>query len=172
MTSEIVWYGRLLVWIGALVLLAEALLGRSTAISTILGVLMLSAGFLAFLAGLATEGRSIRLPDTETEDASVVRTESPTEPQVAKAESLSEPVSDVSQSTAVSTQSRVVTFEASEGEAVACMRCGQVMNPGQVAARCPVCGSAHHGSCWVENHFHCSAPDCSGHGSLEAPDED
>ena len=89
MTSEIVWYGRLLVWIGALVLLAEALLGRSTAISTILGVLMLSAGFLAFLAGLATEGRSIRLPDTETEDASVVRTESPTEPQVAKAESLS-----------------------------------------------------------------------------------
>jgi hypothetical protein len=51
----------------------------------------------------------------------------------------------------------------------ACPRCGRPLQVGELAAGCPVCGRTHHALCWMENQFHCAAPDCTGHGSLEAP---
>jgi hypothetical protein len=50
-----------------------------------------------------------------------------------------------------------------------CPRCESSLRLGQLSATCPVCGRTHHAVCWMENHFHCGAPDCDGHGSLEAP---
>jgi hypothetical protein len=52
-----------------------------------------------------------------------------------------------------------------------CPRCGSTLRVGQLSADCPICGRTHHAICWMENHFHCGAPDCAGHGSLEAPAE-
>jgi hypothetical protein len=50
-----------------------------------------------------------------------------------------------------------------------CPRCGSALQVGQLAATCPVCGRTHHAVCWMEHQFHCAAPNCTGHGSLEAP---
>jgi hypothetical protein len=50
-----------------------------------------------------------------------------------------------------------------------CPRCENSLQVGQLAATCPVCGRAHHAVCWMEHHFHCAAPECTGRGSLEAP---
>jgi hypothetical protein len=50
-----------------------------------------------------------------------------------------------------------------------CPRCEDSLQVGQLAATCPVCGRAHHAVCWMEHHFHCAVPECTGHGSLEAP---
>lgn len=55
------------------------------------------------------------------------------------------------------------------GVGAECPRCGNALRLGQLAASCPVCGRTHHAVCWMENHFHCGALDCNGHGSLEAP---
>ncbi len=54
--SEFVWYARLAVWAGAVVLLAQAISGRGTSFMTLLGVILLTTGFAAFLGGLAVGG--------------------------------------------------------------------------------------------------------------------
>jgi hypothetical protein len=50
-----------------------------------------------------------------------------------------------------------------------CPRCASALLVGQLVAVCPVCGRANHATCWMENHFHCATPDCTGHGSLQEP---
>ena len=56
--SEFVWYSRLVVWAGALVLLAQAAVGRGASFMTLFATICLTAGFVAFLCGLAITGRT------------------------------------------------------------------------------------------------------------------
>ncbi|HEX8918868.1 MAG TPA: hypothetical protein VF898_10225 [Chloroflexota bacterium] len=54
--SEFTWYSRLAVWIGAAILLVQAVQKQGTSFITLVAVLLLSLGFLAFLAGLSRDG--------------------------------------------------------------------------------------------------------------------
>ncbi|HLJ68900.1 MAG TPA: RING finger protein [Chloroflexota bacterium] len=55
--SDAVWYTRLFVWVGAGVIVLEALTGRSNLAVTVIGVVLLSAGLVGFVAALALAGR-------------------------------------------------------------------------------------------------------------------
>lgn len=54
--DEGLWYSRLILWVGAIILLAEAVSGRAVALFTVVGTLCLAGGFVAFLAALALGG--------------------------------------------------------------------------------------------------------------------
>ncbi len=51
--DEVLWYSRLILWVGAIVLLAEAVSGRSAAFFSVVGTLCLAGGFATFLVALA-----------------------------------------------------------------------------------------------------------------------
>lgn len=51
--NEIVWYSRVAVLVGALVLLIQAFTGRALGVMTLLAVVLLGGGFIVFLAALA-----------------------------------------------------------------------------------------------------------------------
>ena len=55
--GEFTWYSRLAAWIGAAMLLAQSVLGRSAGVVSVLAVLLLGVGFLCFLIGLAIDSR-------------------------------------------------------------------------------------------------------------------
>lgn len=50
---DLLWYGRLAVWLGAAILLIQAVLNRGAGVTTAIGALILSVGLIAFLIGLA-----------------------------------------------------------------------------------------------------------------------
>lgn len=58
--DELLWYSRLILWLGAVILLAEAVSGRSAALFSVAGTLCLAGGFAAFLAALAFGGQDER----------------------------------------------------------------------------------------------------------------
>jgi hypothetical protein len=51
--NDLTWYSRLAVWVGAVILLVQSLTGRALGVMTVVAVLMLSIGLLAFIIGLA-----------------------------------------------------------------------------------------------------------------------
>jgi hypothetical protein len=55
--GEFTWYSRLATWIGAAMLLAQSLFGRSAGPVTVLAVFLLGVGFLCFLIGLVIDSR-------------------------------------------------------------------------------------------------------------------
>jgi hypothetical protein len=61
--DEVLWYSRLILWVGAIILLAEAVSGRSAALFSIVATLCLAGGFATFLAALAL-GRGHEMPET------------------------------------------------------------------------------------------------------------
>ncbi len=63
--SEFTWYSRLVLWIGALMLLVEAVSGRSEAFITVVATLCLAGGLAAFLIGLTGAGSSSPVDTTE-----------------------------------------------------------------------------------------------------------
>jgi hypothetical protein len=84
------------------------------------------------------------------------------------AERVPEPAAPVVEAVPVSVETEMLD-PTSVSVGAECPRCGSSLRVGQLSASCPICGRTHHAICWMENHFHCEAPDCTGHGSLEAP---
>jgi hypothetical protein len=85
--------------------------------------------------------------------------------------SVSNPV-QVTTTPAPKPQLRVRTEEIAEDNRLAqapCVHCRLPLGAGAVVAFCPVCARPQHASCWIDNHFRCSTPGCTGRGSLEAP---
>ncbi|HZU12741.1 MAG TPA: hypothetical protein VFB58_07860 [Chloroflexota bacterium] len=66
---EIVWYSRLAVIVGAVILLVQAVTARSTPALTVLAMVFLIVGLLAFVAGLAMEGRAKQEPVPEIDES-------------------------------------------------------------------------------------------------------
>jgi hypothetical protein len=176
--GEFTWYSRLATWAGALVLLVQGVTGRSTGIMTLVGVILLAGGFAAFLSGLAFErSRSAEVIAADAvpqQEAAFVPPAAPPVP-----ERLLEPGADASTiqtAEPVATPPPRVGVPAEEVSSVSpmcgmiCPRCTQEVAVGQMAARCPVCGAAHHAACWIESRFHCSTPGCLGHGNLVEPE--
>ncbi|MDQ2741160.1 MAG: hypothetical protein M3Z66_02520 [Chloroflexota bacterium] len=68
--NEFLWYSRFILWVGALVLLIEALTGRSSGPITVIAVLCLFGGLIAFVIALSLSGiRSSRPPIERHPDA-------------------------------------------------------------------------------------------------------
>jgi hypothetical protein len=57
--NDLLWYTRLLVWVGCGALLVEAVSGRSFGYLTIVAIIFLVVGLAGFMAGLALQGRSL-----------------------------------------------------------------------------------------------------------------
>lgn len=62
---EIVWYSRLAIIVGAVILLIQAVTGRSTAALSVLATILLVIGLIALVSGLALEGRAESAPEKE-----------------------------------------------------------------------------------------------------------
>jgi hypothetical protein len=178
--GEVTWYSRLATWAGALVLLVQSVTGRSTGIMTLIGVILLAGGFTAFLSGLVSDSRRVLatpLSDMEPAPSDVGEVAPPdtAETEQPLVEGASEPLSASRVHAEVSARPlTIVTEEVTAASSLcgtSCQHCGREIAPGQMAARCPLCGAAHHGACWIDNRFHCSTPGCPGHGNLVAPDE-
>ncbi len=196
--TDFTWYSRLMVWVGALVLLIESVTMRPYGLITLLAVIMLAAGLVGFVGGLAFEGRpsliwDMGLPEVQTssvvppvlEDAAVPETSSvvaeagPLEPQFeppvtpTRSEAAVEPALPFVAAAPPRTRSGATAVELAPNDASIgrpCFSCHEPMKAGQTAAICPECGGVHHATCWVGNHFHCGREGCGGHGSLQAPD--
>lgn len=187
--DDFTWYSRLLVWVGALVLLIESVAGRSAGILTLFAVLALAGGLIAFLGALAFAGRrdagamrgdaevrvesppvDIAAPPNEREDepqpvhlGADVRAAEPVTP-VPAAVPASRP--------SIAAREGAVSHEIGPGStllSVPCLRCQEPLRENQMAATCAECGGAHHATCWMGNHFQCAREGCGGHGHLEAP---
>lgn len=66
--SDFLWYSRLAVWAGALVLFAQALAGRGTSPLTALATICLALGFVSFLVALALNGRAAAAAKSSSSD--------------------------------------------------------------------------------------------------------
>jgi hypothetical protein len=63
-TADVLWYSRFVLWLGAAMLLVEAIAGHASGVVGVLAMLFLGGGFIIFLAALALEGiQSGRAPD-------------------------------------------------------------------------------------------------------------
>lgn len=178
--NEIVWWSRLAVWTGAVVLLAQSVSGQSTNVVTALAVVLLMGGMLGFLGGLV-------LPALPTRKVGVQSNEEPQPPEKTAVPSQtsrqSPPVSDGRTPAPVSppqtkagpgTNARVETLEVRQGDAAygaLCPQCEQPVLEGQIIATCPLCETRQHANCWTNNRFRCGVAGCAGRGSLEAPQE-
>jgi hypothetical protein len=211
--SEITWYSRFAIWVGAIVLLVQAVAGRGAGFMSLVSIVLMLVGLAGFLFGLMWDEREPRLireeaatvpnvePDSEETRATEVEAahrppeevavlpqppaqastppehaQVPIEEDQAAAGQVSiEP--EVQTTTApaghaASASNRVETEEIAIGSVLigrSCIRCGNPLLLDQMAATCPVCRNPQHAGCWIENHFRCSTPGCSGRGSLEAP---
>jgi hypothetical protein len=105
--------------------------------------------------------------DADTSTTPTVDADTSTTPTV-DADTSTTPVVGVPPVMSVATQE---VTESSPLRNMTCARCTREIADGQMAAECPVCGSAHHAACWIDNRFHCSTPGCAGHGNLVAPEE-
>jgi hypothetical protein len=185
--NEYVWYSRLAVWVGCVILLAQAIAGRGASVMTVAGVILLSLGFVAFVGTLArsslvtdsqTGSSTVSPPTRDSEsgsgasslDDSVGRT------VAGKEEVVPTIITGVDETVTSSATSPVdqgiETVDVSETSAEfgsICPRCTLELKEGHISAACPLCGTTHHAACWIENHFRCSAPGCKGSGNLAAP---
>jgi hypothetical protein len=182
--SEFTWYSRLLVWVGAVILLVESVTGRTLGLVTVIGVLALGGGLIAFIAGLALDSRPVRLPLVEADSHGALVGEAhvteappsawiPPEP-VAKTEVPPEPKSETPPPVLEARERRGaigidVTADSRASGAV-CPSCQQPLRPGEVAAECQQCHTLQHAACWIGNRFQCARDGCGGQGPLEAPD--
>ena len=183
--SEFTWYSRLAVLGGVLVLIVQSVSGRAVGALTVLAVLAVFFGLIAFLGGLAYDGSgpaaaAIDLVDDAPKQGNTeVKREDDAQPAVNQTPAEAEPPQPEheEQTTAPidaagARSEAVSTFRVDDdlaGRLLPCPACGRVPGAGQIGARCGVCGSVHHASCWIDTDFHCAAPGCSGAGSLEAP---
>jgi hypothetical protein len=209
--SELTWYSRFAVWVGAVVLLVQAIAGRGAGLMSLIATLLLGLGLVVFLVGLVADARRPGAiaagPVEEAADAAV---EAETPATLVESRSEPEPVDSipVERSAAVSESDAAPAELATPGTEPAareaapvsvdapkptprraapriaterldiespllgelCVHCGEALTAGEVVAVCPVCFEPQHGACWVENHFRCSTPGCTGAGRLQAPD--
>lgn len=182
--SEFVWYSRLVVLVGALILFAQAASGRAPSVLTLFAILCVSVGLVAFLTALIMTGDPAATAGLVVESATQSSSrEPPTQPHAAAPSPESEALSQQPpQARAAEPPSRVQPAEAPESYQVItevvkadrkptapCVVCSSNVQPGQVSAHCPVCRQIHHAACWVENGFRCGRGECSGSGNLQAP---
>lgn len=171
MLDSLLWYSRYAVWVGALVLLVQSVTGRSIAIISVVAVLMLAAGFIAFVGALSWAGMlpATHLPTLSQEPLAGRRSE--TNESVDPASSALR-VSDAAEAHASSPVRLAAERLGADSALVgaACAVCGKRLSAGQVTVRCPECGAVQHVSCWTENGFVCAMEGCSGTGSLDAPE--
>lgn len=196
--TDFTWYSRLLVWVGALVLLVDSVSGRGLGFITVLAVIALAGGLVGFVGGLAIDGGAVEalagplaqyLAGGETVPDHVV---APPTPRVAVTSISREAAIPVVQEPApvapltsppkpfeapllgsrVSADGAVTTELDDRNVLVGqpCQVCHEPLRSGQVAAECAQCGARHHAACWVSSHFHCARDGCGGHGGLRAPD--
>lgn len=176
--NDFAWYGRLLVWTGAAVLLVESVTGRTLGPLSTAAVLAMSAGLISFVGGLAAEGlRQVWVPAADTprvpEQVTALAetrhlvSEDPVSPEAADLLADDMPLSGTVPDPAKKAATR---FVGDEETGLTCIRCGQDVGPGQVAATCWNCDGIHHAGCWTENRFRCARPGCAGHGGLEEPE--
>lgn len=86
MLETLLWYSRYSVWVGAIVLLLQAITGRSIALITLLSVLLLGIGFLVFVGVLSWEGLGLPLhvePAT-VDDTVAPQIQAPARPEPAR----------------------------------------------------------------------------------------
>ena len=67
--SSFTWYSRLAIWLGALILIIQAVLGESTNLVTLIGVLAVIVGLISFVVGLIWDHYRIRPGDTVDTEA-------------------------------------------------------------------------------------------------------
>jgi hypothetical protein len=81
--SELTWYSRFAVWVGAAVLLVQAIAGRGAGLMSLIAVVLMAAGLMAFLAGLVVDGRAVRAqlePALTESDAGLTASDASAEP--------------------------------------------------------------------------------------------
>ena len=172
--SELTWYSRLSILAGSLILVLQSVTRHGIPALTVLAVLAVSGGLVAFIAGLINDGRRQTVehedvhqgPPHEEEAIAVVPV---TIEQRARDQEMPHHELDAAEPVRASDGS-VRTYRVSE-QAVPqeCPACGLPVGTGQIAAVCSVCGTRHHAGCWIDRDFQCAVPDCTGSGSLEAP---
>jgi hypothetical protein len=59
--SEITWYSRFAIWVGAIVLLVQAVAGRGAGFMSLVSVILMSVGLAGFVFGLIWDGRERRV---------------------------------------------------------------------------------------------------------------
>jgi hypothetical protein len=60
--SEVTWYGRFAVWVGAVVLLVQAVAGRGAGLMSLIATLLLAVGIAVFLVGLVIDASAAPAP--------------------------------------------------------------------------------------------------------------
>lgn len=204
--NDVVWYSRLAVLVGALVLIAQAVTGRAVTLMTVLAVVLLCGGFVVFIAALSATGLDLsRLwvaveaaeaeatlsatPDLSSNDAGTTAAPPPADAPAAvpvqqapppREETVVEevpPAQPASQAPARPAPSGkpLTTYDVaadSPQAGVPCPRCRALLVAGQVAVTCKECDQPQHAACWIDNHFRCNTPGCSGRGSLVAPEDE
>jgi hypothetical protein len=213
-TSELTWYSRFAVLVGAAVLLLQSVTDRGAGPVSLIAVLLMAGGLPAFITGLIWDARTVAgtagaQPSVVEEDSEIGVKSERAEPEIEELDALPpgdslegiEPDSDVSSeaegpaATSLETappvetsmtapvevpqspipskvQLRVRTEEIAEDNRLAqapCVHCRLPLGARAVVAFCPVCERPQHAACWIDNHFRCSTPGCTGRGSLEAP---
>jgi hypothetical protein len=166
MFDSLLWYSRYSVWVGAIVLFIQSLTGRSVGVISLLGVLMLAAGFAVFLGALSWEGLPEPAGSQPTERAAVELDVAAPAPALPAAEPLPEPATVAAPHIVLQTQ-RLAADSPLVG--ASCGVCAKRLRAEQVIVRCPDCGAVQHASCWTDNGFACAVEGCTGRGSLEAP---
>lgn len=168
MIDSLLWYSRYSVWVGAIVLFIQSVTGRSVGAISVLGVLMLAAGFAVFLGALSWEGilRPAEVATAEpvaiAEPAQAVPPVAPeAKPPAAKSAPAVRAAPEIVQTDRLAVDSPLV--------GASCAVCARRFRGGQVIVRCPECGAVQHASCWTDNGFACAVDGCSGRGSLAAP---
>jgi hypothetical protein len=185
--NEFTWFSRLAVWVGCIILLAQAIAGRAAGFMTFIGVLSLTLGFVLFIGALSWPGlltlvSSLSVQYSITPSAIVagerVLAPDPALEGYRYEVAVTPAISDVEAPVPIQAPLEVppprdiTTFDvtaASPECGAMCLRCGAELIPGQISATCSICAGAHHASCWIENHFHCSRAGCPGVGNLVAP---
>ena len=184
--SELTWYSRTAILGGSLVLVVQAVTQRGVGVVTVLAVLAVSLGLVAFVWGLVADASGPRKQvDRRTQPVQVeVADDQPAHGAVvpeAKASGqeallVEKPVATTpapTQNLSASVSDRVRTFRVDAADPAAsldCPACRREIGAGHIAAVCPVCGRTHHASCWIDADFRCSVEGCSGVGSLERPE--
>jgi hypothetical protein len=189
MQDSLLWYSRYCVWVGAIVLLVQSVTGRSVGPVTLMGVLLLAAGFIAFVGSLSWQGVAAATVDPSAEVPSAQEPASAADGSAASSVPGAEFTSSASQGgrAEARTPTAVPPESASEPSSLrediasqrltedsplvgaSCAACGRRLEEGQDVTRCPECRAVQHTACWTDNGFSCATEGCSGRGALRAP---